>query len=289
MAINGGFFPADEDDKNGLDKEIVDKFYNQDFAVGGNGENFYDHLKNSRNQKIAVISVGIVGLLIVVLWFFQMKGILSVPFPPSVGSGADESVATNSAADLSKLDSSVLKQQDLDSDGLSDFDEMYIYNTSAYLADSDSDGISDGAEIKAGTDPNCPAGHTCFQNGSVAASPDNSTDNSVGAGAIGAAQLRTLLINSGKYTKAQIDQIDDKSLMDFYNNFLAENPQLKDSAQANAINSDSGATDIEATADDIRQTLLDQGMSREEVNQIDDARLMQMYREALEQAKNGSQ
>lgn len=51
--------------------------------------------------------------------------------------------------------------QDTDGDGWSDFDETYLYKTSPYLEDTDSDGISDGAEIKNGTDPNCPEGKAC--------------------------------------------------------------------------------------------------------------------------------
>ena len=38
--------------------------------------------------------------------------------------------------------------KDTDADGLTDADEQNIYRTSAYLADSDSDGVSDNQEIQ---------------------------------------------------------------------------------------------------------------------------------------------
>jgi hypothetical protein len=53
------------------------------------------------------------------------------------------------------------KVMDTDKDSLTDWDELHVYSTSPYLADSDSDGIDDAAEIKNGTDPNCPKGKEC--------------------------------------------------------------------------------------------------------------------------------
>ena len=50
---------------------------------------------------------------------------------------------------------------DTDEDGLTDWEEANLFGTSAYLADSDSDGIDDKDEIDQGTDPNCEQGKTC--------------------------------------------------------------------------------------------------------------------------------
>lgn len=50
---------------------------------------------------------------------------------------------------------------DTDEDGVSDYDELRIFFTSPYIADSDSDGRNDGMEIAEGGDPNCALGKTC--------------------------------------------------------------------------------------------------------------------------------
>jgi hypothetical protein len=64
---------------------------------------------------------------------------------------------------LAKERKEKLKITDSDSDSISDYEEMFIYKTSPFLADSDSDGESDDLEIQRGTDPNCPKGKTCQQ------------------------------------------------------------------------------------------------------------------------------
>lgn len=43
--------------------------------------------------------------------------------------------------------------QDSDSDGLSDYDEIHVYGTDPYNADTDRDGRIDGEEVLAGTNP----------------------------------------------------------------------------------------------------------------------------------------
>jgi hypothetical protein len=44
-------------------------------------------------------------------------------------------------------------RSDIDSDGLTDMQEMYLYKTNTLLADSDGDGYRDGEEIKGGYSP----------------------------------------------------------------------------------------------------------------------------------------
>jgi hypothetical protein len=42
---------------------------------------------------------------------------------------------------------------DSDNDGISDFDERYLYHTNPFIADSDNDGMNDGDELMAGRNP----------------------------------------------------------------------------------------------------------------------------------------
>ena len=140
-----------------------------------------------------------------------------------------------------------LRAMDTDGDGLSDFDELYVYSTSPYLKDSDSDSFSDKDEIDQGFDPNCPKGQDCRgttsdttnTNTSGSATGDQRTtslpsDNTQTQGLdtgtneadrvltpeekaqlqqLTPAQLRELLLSSGKMTEEQLQQISDEDLM----------------------------------------------------------------------------
>ena len=73
------------------------------------------------------------------------------PIPPSIGAYEPWTPPT---------------AHDTDDDGLSDADEMSMFGTDPYLADSDNDGVGDGAECLNGTDPTDP--HSFMQTLSVA-------------------------------------------------------------------------------------------------------------------------
>ena len=51
------------------------------------------------------------------------------------------------------LDAEYSTEEDSDDDGISDYDEIFEYDTDPWLADSDGDGVSDGDEVDDGTDP----------------------------------------------------------------------------------------------------------------------------------------
>ncbi|MDA1038143.1 MAG: hypothetical protein O2877_00465 [bacterium] len=53
------------------------------------------------------------------------------------------------------------KKRDTDQDGINDYDEINIFNSSPYLVDTDSDGVADAIEISEGRDPACPEGQDC--------------------------------------------------------------------------------------------------------------------------------
>ncbi len=63
----------------------------------------------------------------------------------------DENTVANNS-DTSSSDS-YSKNKDTDGDGISDYDEKYIFQTSVYLTDTDGDGISDYDEVIAGSNP----------------------------------------------------------------------------------------------------------------------------------------
>ena len=118
-----------------------------------------------------------------------------------------------------------LKLKDTDRDGVSDYDEIYVYHTSPYLADSDSDGIPDGQEIAKGTDPNCPQGKTCSAAQTAVGSSATSTLLGEAAAAAG-----TGLNASGTPIVADVQPTSTSSALDDFVN----NPPLPGSMTASA-------------------------------------------------------
>jgi len=132
-----------------------------------------------------------------------------------------------------------LKSQDTDKDGLNDYDEINVYGTSAYLADTDGDGYDDKREIDNNHDPLCPAVDTCrgdwegkknnatsTDNATpeIVAPEDNLTATSSGLtaeqiqelGQLTPSEVRELLKSYGGITEEQLSQIDDVTLMQIY-------------------------------------------------------------------------
>ncbi len=139
------------------------------------------------------------------------------------------------------------KKTDTDGDGLNDYDEMYVYDTSPYLTDSDSDGYDDKAEVYGGQDPNCPEGKDCGSyfasadaTGSAVAASDfiggipNSGIDENGAGttfeteedimnyfsSLSADEIREVMIASGVPAET-LDQVSDEELIELFNAALA--------------------------------------------------------------------
>lgn len=111
----------------------------------------------TQEQRIGVVLLSIFAILAVGLGFLQIRNSMYAPF-------ALNNDVTSAVAD--KMDTvSALHYRDTDKDGLNDFDELYVYNTSRYLADSDSDGLTDKQELDAGQDPLCAQGKECENSG----------------------------------------------------------------------------------------------------------------------------
>ncbi len=110
----------------------------------------------TQHQKLTIAIVAVIGVTTIIFGILSLHKAINVPFyrQPSA-------VVFKTEEQLQKEQIEALKTKDTDHDGLSDYDELYIYRTSPFLEDSDSDGISDKAEIERGTDPNCPEGKTC--------------------------------------------------------------------------------------------------------------------------------
>lgn len=223
-------------------------------------------------------------------------------------------VETKAQQELEKI--AEMRLLDSDSDGLNDFDEQYTYGTSAYLADSDSDGVDDNAELATGEDPNCTAGTTCLTTRTTTTVADVTAN--ADAAALGVNDfsiddpdvLREQLAALG-IDRTILDQVSDDDLITVYSSVAADYGSLGTTAVSEDIDPNANinisitATDPYAdllpdtttntnsvststlqdlqnlTADDIRTLLLQSGIPSEELDQIDDATLEQLYAETL--------
>jgi len=113
-----------------------------------------------KRDKVAFVSLACVAVVIVVLWVMQLQNNIVGPLYGGLSPAKIKQAALNEQAQVASADAE-LKNKDTDTDGLSDWDEMNLYKSSPYLADSDSDNINDYEEVKKGTDPNCPTGQNC--------------------------------------------------------------------------------------------------------------------------------
>lgn len=187
----------------------------------------------TREQKIGFIFMLVFAILTVGLGGLQLRNTIYGPFVIKKTANPLTSVTTNDEARLKNIDT--------DHDGLNDYDELNQYETSPYLPDTDSDGASDKAEIDKGTDPLCPEGKSCAGSdaapvvvtSSIASPLVNSqlTPNDIlgvtnqlsGQNTAGGqidleqlinnpAELRVMLLSTGKIDAATLEKIDDATL-----------------------------------------------------------------------------
>ncbi len=242
--------------------------------------------------RLLFVIVAVVGIGSLVWGIWRFNTSIKTPFLAKKGN----TVANEN--DISKLVN--LQNQDTDEDGLSDYDEVYVYKTSVYLKDTDSDGYEDKTEINSNHDPNCPAGQNCglpessAGSGTTASTGDAIADQLL-SGSMTPNQVRALLLESGSMSQADLDKIDDQTLMEVFQEAVAEG--LTDSGtttNTNQTNTNSTPTDEEVneylknlSTEEIRKLLAEQGMTQEELNEIDDQTLIQLWQELL--AENEAQ
>ncbi|MBT3689795.1 hypothetical protein HOG11_00370, partial [bacterium] len=109
--------------------------------------------KKEEKKPVGIfLLLAVFALIAVVASAMQWANSIKLPF---LINDTDKIAVTGEVSD-DVQDLVQLQVQDTDFDGLSDYDELYLYNTSPYLEDTDSDGFNDSEEITNGYDPNCP-------------------------------------------------------------------------------------------------------------------------------------
>lgn len=233
---------------------------------------------NEANPKVVVSVLVVVGVTALVLGFFQLLNVIRSPFSGLENANTTVAVATEDEK---------LKNQDTDGDGLNDYDELSLYQTSPFLADSDSDGKTDKQEIAAGAEPNCPAGQVCGltpgsnSNGNTNVSSNTNAATVSGTG-ITTEQLRQTLKEAGAPAYV-VDQADDATLIKLYED--AVNQRNTSGGGTNTtIDDQSFVKNLQdMSAAEIRNFLSQGGADPAALSQIDDASLQKLFRAAVEQ------
>ena len=122
--------------------------------------------------------------------------------------------------------------------------ELFQFQTSPYLKDTDSDGLDDATEIKLGKNPLCPEGESCEMNESEAIIatttleiilPQINTDRLGAESNVGLQeladlqkvlndpqQIRQLFLSTGKISADDLSKISDAELMKMVDEIVAE-------------------------------------------------------------------
>lgn len=254
--------------------------------------------KNNIDGKKAAKLAGILvlGLGILIFGTMRIKDIIGSAF---VGYGGEE--IRNKKLEIRDDANMRMKELDTDKDGVSDYDEIYVYKTSAYIDDTDSDGVSDGEELKNGSDPLCPEGQDCYSEHTNDANAESQMDTNAGTNstnneAVDIEKVRAALV-AGGMDEATLNQVDDAALLEMYQETVKEtgiDPLIDTNQNTNSTNYEStsaGGTNedltveqsasAELSADKIRALLIENGVDAGAVNAVDDATLLQMYEESL--------
>lgn len=247
----------EKNDNQNLDEDLTETPADEDeYTSGEDYREKMEGLQPSKpegvtwKQKLAVVFLIVFGVSAMVLWMIQFKSGLQITQPLT-----PEELANLDTRNQEQVLAEQLRNMDTDEDGLSDYDELYFYNTSPYLEDTDSDGINDKQELEQGEDPNCPLGQECFGG-------EDLTDEGV-----------------GESNEPEAPEFDTEG----FQQYLEQSQSPVDSAELDLERQ--LMEDIlkgEADADSLRQLLKQAGMDEEMLGKISDEQLLETYRGTLQ-------
>jgi len=233
---------------NSFKKGLEDK---ADFTLANNladkdvlyNDDYNDDNKNKKSISPKVVFSALVIVALGTLFY----GFISLSAKIYSGANLQAQKNQNTPAEADNFIDEVakLKLLDTDKDGLNDYDEINVYGTSAYLADTDGDGYNDKKEIDTDHDPLCPKVDSCRGDWTGKKSNATSTNDIV------------------------------PKIIAPENNLTASSSELT-AEQMQLLG--------QLTPSEVRELLKSLGqISEEQLSQIDDATLMQIYSEVLGQ------
>jgi len=216
----------------------------------------------SMGQKLGAIGLAVFAIFVVLIWSANLKNSIYDPRTQGLnGIGINDSACTTGNCQTSGQEEVLTK--DTDGDGLTDWEEINIYNTSPYIEDSDSDGDDDFFEVKNGANPNCHKGIDCSGQTALIKTeiPKQKTEQDI----LGDIESLSSLIEQAEPGDLKSDlELNSKELND-------EEKKLSDVLE--------GKSD----AKELRELLINSGMSKEMLDQISDEILLESYKEILMQ------
>lgn len=213
-----------------------------------------------KNQKIALIALGVISFFMMILISFDLYLKVNGPFRRTAST--DKTQENNPLSYQAEDTEASLRAKDTDSDGLSDWEELNTYYTSPYIEDTDSDGFSDKKEIDSDNDPNCPTGQDC---GSTFTGQENTATST---------NVKSNTKTSNDIT-GQGSDLSSLLEQQSANSSNASGNGTGDDAMVNLL---SGKLDAAA----LREMLLESGMDINMLNKISDQDLMQRYQEMVQ-------
>lgn len=204
-----------------------------------------------KSRKIAVASLAFFAVLVIGMWMMQFKKSINEPFAYKAGNNVNNTIG-------GLVSDEELRNKDTDGDGLSDWDELNLYNTSPYLEDSDSDGFTDKKEIDSDNDPNCPTGRDCYSS--------------------------EILDGQQQETNQDIDSLDLLNELNTGGQINANDQNTPEGNLSQEGNQEDAIKNIlggQGNAALLRQMLIQSGMDENTLSQISDEELMNSYQEVL--------
>lgn len=258
-------------------------------------QNTNDESNNKQTQRIHAI-LFLVMLAALVLGFWQINNNIRLPFVWLEQISTDTGNNTNT--NLVSTEQLSLMSKDTDKDGLSDYDEVYLYRTSPYLQDTDSDTYLDKQEIETLNDPTCPAHQTCLKSAPSFTKGDSSPQT--------VAELRESLKQAG-LKEEDLKTIDDATLLQVYNEVALETGITGATTDSGTSNSNASITNIpdqgvtdqsdsgtetalteeekqfikQMSGSELRTFLKQNGINSPELDKVDDSTLKLIVNQAL--------